>query len=786
MTNRTAEAALLGGSSFLGSFRRVAVLWLLLALGAPVAAQESGSTASAPEAIPLGQISTRAQELEAVVRAIDVEQTQPEEKQVDAELTALADRQTKAAEALENVLSRRYSPGELEGLVRTWRRLARDVAALEAREDERTHALEARASEKKLDEQLDRATALLDRVRAVRIALTPWLARVDAAKTTLAGSLLEQQDEPFWRSLPGPEVVRAAPEKFRTNVAEIFGELDHHIRQRAVGLVIQALIFLVLCWVFTRARISRAERHGEGVEPPFDALRHPWAAALLVAVVLAPLVEPIRIRGFQLIVLPLALAAWYRVVSGMMSPALRSPLLVLTGLGILTLFRIVVAELMLVERLVLFFELTAALAGIAWLRRPDRLQHVPWREASGPWLRAFGVWMQVAAPSLVIGLIALLLGYTVLADRISTIVIWGSVGGAAWVAMARIAEEITENYVLAGSLDRLRSIASNRTTFLRFFGRATRFVGVLLWTYTTLTVAGLWSPAREGLAALLAAPLGYGSFSISLGGVVAFGLTLWLSWLLARLVSFLLDHELFGRIRMPPGVPFALATFTRYTILVLGFVAAMGAVGFSIDRVTIMLSALGVGIGFGLQNVVNNFVSGAMLLFERPIRVGDQVQIQDLFGVITQIGPRASKMRTFDGSEVIVPNGDFISGRVVNWTLSDSRRRIILPVGVAYGTPPRQVIELLTNVAKAHPEVLAEPAPVVLFRSFGESSLDFEVRAFTEGNFIAVMSDLAVATSEALDEAGITIPFPQRDLHLRNPAELREALRGLGSEPPEG
>jgi small-conductance mechanosensitive channel len=287
---------------------------------------------------------------------------------------------------------------------------------------------------------------------------------------------------------------------------------------------------------------------------------------------------------------------------------------------------------------------------------------------------------------------------------------------------------------------------------------------------------------------VLSASLGYGPVSISLGGVIAFFLTLWLSWLLARFTSFALDQEVFARVRTPPGAAFALSTFTRYAILVIGFVVAVGALGFSLDRVTLLLSAVGVGVGFGLQNVVNNFVSGVILLFERPIRVGDRVQLEDLFGIVSTIGIRASKVRTFDGADVIVPNGDFISARVTNWTYADQKRRIILPVGVAYGTKPRRVIELLEEVARSHPQVVHDPEPVVLFRGFGDSSLDFEVRAFTEGDWLAVMSDLAVTTSEALEAAGITIPFPQRDLHLRNLAELRDALKDVVGSPrsPDG
>jgi small-conductance mechanosensitive channel len=334
-------------------------------------------------------------------------------------------------------------------------------------------------------------------------------------------------------------------------------------------------------------------------------------------------------------------------------------------------------------------------------------------------------------------------------------------------------------------------IRSHRQRFLAMTRSGLRALAAFWWVYLLLEGLQLWAPLRTGAAAVLSAQVGYGPAAVSLGGVLAFALTLWVSWMLARLISLALEEEVFARVRMPPGVPFALTTFTRYSVLVVGFLVAMGVLGFSLDRVVLLLSAVGVGIGFGLQNVVNNFVSGVILLFERPIRVGDRVQVDDLLGEVSTIGIRASKVRTFDGSDVIVPNGDFISARVINWTLADRKRRVILPVGVAYGTKPRQVLEILEQVAHANPGVLDDPAPDALFRGFGDSSLDFELRAWTDSDrgWLPVLSDLAVATSEALEAAGISIPFPQRDLHLRNVPELRDALaeavRGLRPTEPD-
>jgi len=205
-------------------------------------------------------------------------------------------------------------------------------------------------------------------------------------------------------------------------------------------------------------------------------------------------------------------------------------------------------------------------------------------------------------------------------------------------------------------------------------------------------------------------------------------------------------------------------------VLVAGFFLAAFAANFDLNRFTLLAGALGVGIGFGLQSIVNNFVSGLVLLFERPIKVGDRIEVGQLLGDVRHIGMRASVVRTLTGAEVVVPNGNLVSNEVTNWTLSDQLRRGDIEVGVKYGTDPEQVLEILLQVAERHEDVLKEPPPAAWFMGFGESSLDFSLRAWTGATekFFQVRSDLNVAVNRALKEAGMEIPFPQRDLHVRS------------------
>jgi small-conductance mechanosensitive channel len=280
---------------------------------------------------------------------------------------------------------------------------------------------------------------------------------------------------------------------------------------------------------------------------------------------------------------------------------------------------------------------------------------------------------------------------------------------------------------------------------------------------------GMRTWVQNKISALLNYDIAGGS-AITLGGVLGFWAILLIGFALSTALRFLLREEVLKRAHMKRGIPELISTTLHYLLLLLVFLFAVNAGGVTLNKFTVITGALGVGVGFGLQNIINNFVSGLILQFERPIRVGDVVEIQaGLTGSVTRIGIRSSTVQTFQGAEVIIPNATFISGNVTNWTLSEARRRIELPVGVAYGTDPKLVKELLERPAVQHPDVLTAPPPVVYFKEFGESALNFELQFWVmqESNTVRVKSEVALEAMRLLADANIEIPFPQRDLHLR-------------------
>ncbi|GKS64600.1 mechanosensitive ion channel protein MscS [Nitrospira sp.] len=219
------------------------------------------------------------------------------------------------------------------------------------------------------------------------------------------------------------------------------------------------------------------------------------------------------------------------------------------------------------------------------------------------------------------------------------------------------------------------------------------------------------------------------------------------------------------------GVRHAVGNIVRMVFLALGLIIILQTTGINLSSLTVLFGALGIGVGFGLQGVTNNFVSGIILLLERPIKVGDRIEVGNVNGDVINISPRATTIVTNDNIAIIVPNADFISSKVVNWSYTNRNVRFNFPVGVSYGSDPEQVRRVLLEVARAHHGVLKEPGPSVLFDSFGDSALNFVLRVWTR-DFSTVpgvlRSELYFSISRAFKEQGIEIPFPQRDLHIKS------------------
>jgi small-conductance mechanosensitive channel len=270
-----------------------------------------------------------------------------------------------------------------------------------------------------------------------------------------------------------------------------------------------------------------------------------------------------------------------------------------------------------------------------------------------------------------------------------------------------------------------------------------------------------------------------GQTQVTVASLLATVAILAVTWVAARLLRKLVSEKLFGKARVDPGVRYAIGRVVSYIVWVLGLIIALQPLGINATTLAVFGGAIGVGIGFGLQDIAKNFIAGLILLIERPIKVGDRIEIGKVIGDVAEIRARATLVRTNDDIYLIVPNARFITDTVTNWSYRTPRVRFHFPVGVAYGSDPRAVEKALLDAASKSEHVLKEPAPTVLFLAFSESSLDFELVCWTAVMLhrrSALRSEINYSVHETLKQRGIEFPFPQRDLHIRSAEGLERIL----------
>jgi small-conductance mechanosensitive channel len=624
------------------------------------------------------------------------------------------------------------------------------------------------------------AEALAGRQRAGRYeARLETLAQFVAEAGSLAkGRRLSRDVEPIW----APGVLAVAPER---GLAAVQARIDEQLgfsrnyliarwEQLQVFGILSGLAFLAVFWLKRRSEWLTAA--GEKLSDASRVLTRPFSSLLLVLLVIALLVSelapPILLETISVLVMLVLLRLLpQRLVAG------NYFLLI----GLAALFLLDRARAMLpfdslafrLDQLLVAAGLVGGYAYVLWLRRRGRIPKRSWLELLAK--------VAIFASVLLLGAIASnLVGNISLADLLVRGTLVSTFISAILFAAAFIVEDFVSMIVKSRAGQRLRMVTLKGPTIARVSGRGARLAAIVIWVVVTLGVFQLWGPVSQRVGAVLKTAWSFGQVSFSIGGIVTFVIGVLVAVYASRTVRFLLDEEILHRVPWPTGVKSTTATLAYYAVLFGGLLLALSAAGVQTGQFTLIVGALGVGIGFGLQNVVNNFVSGLILMFERPIQPGDIIDVGTLQGRVVEIGLRATRIRAWEGAEVVVPNGTLLSGNLINWTLSDSTRRVEVAVGVAYGTDIRRVLEILFRVASEQPTAMQDPPPLALFMGFGDSSLDFVMRFWTRDASLApiALSEAGASISEALAAEGIEIPFPQRDLHIRSVgAGVAEALK---------
>jgi small-conductance mechanosensitive channel len=605
-----------------------------------------------------------------------------------------------------------------------------------------------------LEKERARTLRLQSRVTAQEVRLAEAIAGTRAARETALTRIFRRDSPPIW----SPKVPQARDEtglERQRSLSVQRSAFDDYVSRQSGAFLAHGGLFLLLCAGLYWARRKTVAWAGEDADLQRVAAVFAWpvATALVLALMASRWFYPDGPRVLWVIIGAAALVPTALVLRLLLDRALRPLLYLIVTLFFVDQVRAVTASMTYIPRALFIAELLGAALVLLWFLRSGRLASYRPAPDESPSARTVRAGTEIACVVLAASAAANAVGYVTLGNLVGTAALRGAYLGIILFTIIAILDGLVTIALRLRPLTLLGMVRSHAALLRRRVRRVFVWIALALWSLYLLDRLAVRDTLLGGAKEVLTTELNLGAVAISPADVIAFIVTIWASFVVSRFLRFVLDEEIYPHARLQRGLPYAISNTVHYAVLVAGFLLAVAALGFDMTKFTILAGAFTVGVGFGLQAIFNNFVSGIILLFERPVQVGDMIQMDDATtGIVERIGIRASVVRTSAGSEAIVPNGKLISERIINWTFSDRRRGLELPFAVAHGTDPRRVIAIMERVAGEHPLVRKDPSPEALLVRPGPDWMGFELRATTDRveDWMKVRSELAVAISEAL------------------------------------
>jgi potassium-dependent mechanosensitive channel len=607
--------------------------------------------------------------------------------------------------------------------------------------------------------------SLQSRVASQHGRIQAELNTVQHARQGLLNRLFERDSPPLWAF---NEI--ASGQSHQHALLDEVQRVKEYVVQEPAKFVIHAVLILCLFVALRWARrgIRRWVEEDPSLQRTVPLFEMPIAVSIALSTLFAPFIYLEAPRLLRAIVALAGLIPTVVLLRRLIDRRLYLFLNALVALFVLDLTRLILFGFPLINRGLFTLEMLIGISFVIWRLRLWRAAATGEAEqpAMPPWVKPGKHRSRLAAWALRISLILLIaalvgncVGNVSLSYLLGTGVLAGAYLGLIGYAAVRMLEGLVVIALGVRPLTYFAAVRKHRGLLHRRIMRVIECVIFLLWLFLVLRKFQLTGPLLAAANDALGGTLIFGSFRLTLGQIVACALVIWGSFIVSRFLRFLLEEDVYERLKLARGLPYAISAVLHYSILLLGFFFALAALGVDMTKFTILAGAFSVGVGFGLQNVINNFVSGLILLFERPIKVGDVVQVGDAAGSVEKIGIRASVIRTQDGSEVIIPNGQLISNQVTNWTFSDRQRAIVIQISVPRNADQNRVAELLRQAASETPGVAATPPPQAFVVTMTSTTLSFEVRTWTDRfeDWMTVRGDLWTTINRKLAEDNVAL-----------------------------
>ncbi|MDH4092584.1 MAG: mechanosensitive ion channel [Cyclobacteriaceae bacterium] len=616
------------------------------------------------------------------------------------------------------------------------------------------------SAEKKLQYQLSGFLAIQSRINQNQNDISEYSERVENAKSLSFVRLFQRDSISIWSSQKDGSLKQGANVKFFSgSVTQSVTESFEYINENASAFI--WLLILGLSIYFAMFVLQRLQKASEDDSDLFSAegltIRYPIASAIITILLIAIL----SLKNRPTLLTEVLLVAFaFPVIIFSLDKAVRNPWIywvIIIAYMISVILNLI--SLPIKAHLILLVALNLAASSLLyWMyRNHDRyLTHLRGIVTQHIKTLLVPAYLYLS----IITLLLIIIGYRSLAKLMLSGIVGSLYVGPVILLCAHIIISFLQTFSRTAILTNSHIV--NRYLQLSF--KLIRLGAWLLWIKGLLSAFEVEQFFVDTATEFWALGGNFGEIHVTIGGVLSTIIIILLSFVISNFIKVLLEEEVFSRLDVPRGVPMAMGVLGKYFVIVLGFFLAVASTGFDLTKMSILAGALGVGVGFGLQNLVSNFVSGMILIFERPILVGDIIEAEGKEGTVSEIGIRSSKMITYAGAEVIIPNASLISNSISNWTLTNRRRRFFIEVRTHGNANPAEVVEVLQHLAASHAKVIKDPAPFVVFEGQQEQTLLFKLYYWQDGEILITRGELNVQIYNALRALGVELSIPMIEI----------------------